>query len=213
MNPIDPRTTALLVIDIQNGWCHPEGAMAKAGLNMTAQQAVVPQIRRLVESCRAVGCKIIWSKTEHIPEDVTQVRRRIPSHLKKLNMIPAPQGTWHAEFLDAIKDVQRPEDHYVIKHRMSMFYSTTLDVLLRMLGISHLIVSGVSTNNCIESTIRDAYFRDFDITVVEDCVAGSHPDLHRATLRNVQLFFGEVVLLQDFIGAHAGALPQPSMQA
>jgi ureidoacrylate peracid hydrolase len=93
-----------------------------------------------------------------------------------------------------------------------MFYSTTLEVLLRMLGTSHLIVSGVSTNNCIESTIRDAYFRDFDITVVEDCVAGSHPDLHRATLRNVQLFFGEVVSLDDFLGAHASAAPQASMQ-
>lgn len=75
-----------------------------------------------------------------------------------------------------------------------------------MRDISHLVVSGVSTNVCVESTIRDAYFRDYDVTVVEDCVAGSFPSLHQATLENVRIYFGEVVSLADFLANHDAAV-------
>lgn len=202
MRPLDPSRAALLVIDMQNGWCHPEGAMTRAGVNMTAQQAIVPSVRRLVQGCRALGMPILWSIQEHLPEDVTQKGRRIASHLSKRNILPAARGSWDAELVAPVKEVSRPEDYYIVKHRMSMFYSTTLESVLRMRGVSHLVVSGVSTNVCVESTIRDAYFRDFDITVVQDCVAGSFPELHKATLENVRIYFGEVVTLDEFLGAH-----------
>lgn len=203
MRPIDPEHTALLVIDMQNGWCNPQGAMTRAGVNMTPQQAIVPHVRQLAEACGALGCRIVWCLQQHLPEDVTQTNRRISSHLKKRNILPAPRGTWDAELVDELKEIVRPEDYYVVKHRMSMFYATTLDALLRMLGVSHLIIAGVSTNVCVESTIRDAYFRDFDITVVKDCVAGTFSDLHQATLKNVEIYFGEVVSLAEFLEAHA----------
>lgn len=206
MQPIEPKRTALLVIDMQNGWCHPQGAMTRAGVDMAAQQAIVPNVRRLVETCRALGTDVIWCLQQHLPEDVTQQRRRIDSHLKKRNILPAPRGTWDAELVDELKQVAHPDDHYVVKHRMSAFYATTLEALLRILGVSHLVVSGVSTNVCVESTIRDAYFRDFDITVVKDCIASTFPDLHHATLKNVEIYFGEVVTLNDFINAHAAML-------
>ena len=206
MNPLDPSCAALLVIDMQNGWCHPEGAMTRAGVNMSAQQAVVPNVRRLIEACRALGVPIVFSIQEHLPEDITQRRRRIASHLAKRNILPAPRGTWDAELVAPIKEVARPGDYYIVKHRMSMFYSTTLESVLHMLGITHLVVSGVSTNVCVESTIRDAYFRDYDITVVEDCVAGTFPALNQATLENVRIYFGEVISLADFVASHAHAL-------
>lgn len=205
MNPLDPRFAALLVIDMQNGWCHPEGAMTRAGANMSAQQAVVPNVRRLIEACRALGMPILFSIQEHLPEDVTQQRRRIASHLAKRNILPAPRGTWDAELVAPIRDVSRPGDYIIVKHRMSMFYSTTLESVLHMLGATHLVVSGVSTNVCVESTVRDAYFRDYDITVVEDCVAGTFPALNQATLENVRIYFGEVVSLADFLAANAAA--------
>lgn len=205
MNPLDPSCAALLVIDMQNGWCHPEGAMTRAGVNMSAQQAIVPNVRRLIETCRALGMPILYSIQEHLPEDVTQQRRRIASHLHKRNILPAPRGTWDAELVAPIKEVARPGDYYIVKHRMSMFYSTTLESVLHMLGITHLVVSGVSTNVCVESTIRDAYFRDYDITVVEDCVAGTFQVLNQATLENVRVYFGEVVSLAEFLAANAAA--------
>lgn len=206
MNPLDPRSAALLVIDMQNGWCHPEGAMTRAGVNMSAQQAVVPNVRRLIETCRALGMPILFSIQEHLPEDVTQQRRRIASHLSKRNILPAPRGTWDAELVAPIREVSRPGDYTIVKHRMSMFYSTTLESVLHMLGTTQLVVSGVSTNVCVESTIRDAYFRDYDITVVEDCVAGTFQALNQATLENVRVYFGEVVSLADFVASHARAL-------
>jgi ureidoacrylate peracid hydrolase len=202
MKPVDVNHTALLVIDMQNGWCHPNGAMVRAGVNMTTQQAIVPNVRQLVEACRGLGMPVIWSLQEHVPQDVTQKERRIPSHLQKRNILPAPRGTWDAELVGPLKEVSRPEDFHIVKHRMSMFYATTLEAVLRMLGIRHLVVSGVSTNVCVESTIRDAYFRDYDITVVEDCVAGSFPALHEATLENVRIYFGEVVSLADFLASY-----------
>jgi ureidoacrylate peracid hydrolase len=205
MQPLGVTGSALLVIDMQNGWCHPEGAMTRAGQDMSAQQSIVPKVKRLVQACRAAGLPILWSIQVHLPEDVTQERRRIASHLKKRAILPAPRGSWDAELVAPLKEVAAPEDHYIVKHRMSMFYSTTLEAVLRMLGVSHLVVSGVSTNVCVESTIRDAYFRDFDITVVEDCVAGSFPALHTATLENARIYFGEVVTLDQFIAAHEPA--------
>lgn len=208
MNPIDVRHAALLVIDMQNGWCHPDGAMTRAGQNMSTQRAIVPNVRKLVEACRGLGLPVIWSIQEHITEDVTQERRRIASHLRKRNILPAPRGSWDAELVAPLKEVSRPEDFYIVKHRMSMFYATTLETVLRMRGISHLILSGVSTNVCVESTIRDAYFRDYDVTVVEDCVAGSFPALHQATLENVRIYFGEVISLADLLVSHAiGSAP------
>lgn len=203
MKPIDPKHTALLVIDMQNGWCNPGGAMTRAGVDMSNQQAIVPNVCRLVQVCRGLGCTIVWCHQEHLPEDITQTTRRIESHLAKRNILPAPRGTWDAEIVDPLKALAQPEDYHVVKHRMSMFYATTLECLLRMRAIRHLIICGVSTNVCVESTIRDAYFRDYDITVIEDCVASSFPDLHQATLKNVRIYFGEVASLSELIAVHA----------
>lgn len=202
MERVDPSRTALLVIDMQNGWCHPEGAMTRAGQNMTTQRAIVPNVRTLVQACRSLGMPILWSIQEHLPEDVTQGRRRIASHLKKRNILPAPRGTWDAELVQPLKEASKPEDYFIVKHRMSFFYATTLEAVLRMRDVSHLVVSGVSTNVCVESTIRDAYFRDYDVTVVEDCVAGTFPALHAATLENVRIYFGQVVSLAEFLSSH-----------
>lgn len=214
MERLDPLHSALLVIDMQNGWCHPEGAMTRAGQNMTSQRAIVPNVRALVQACRALDMPIMWSIQEHLPEDVTQDRRRIASHLRKRNILPAPRGTWDAELVQPLKEVAKPEDYYIVKHRMSMFYATTLEAVLRMRGVSHLVLSGVSTNVCVESTIRDAYFRDYDVTVVQDCVAGSFPALHDATLENVRIYFGQVVCLADFLSCHGlGAVPTQAQRS
>jgi ureidoacrylate peracid hydrolase len=207
MEPVDPKSTALLVIDMQNGFCDPKGGLSKAGLDVSAMTAVVPNVARLVESCRALGLPIMWSIQQHLPEDTTQRTRRVPSHIQKRKVAPpTPRGTWHAELVPAMKEVSRADDYFIVKHRFSMFYSTTLDSLLRMLAISHLIVSGVATNVCVESTVRDAYFRDYDVTVIEDCVAGTMLDLHEATLKNVEIYLGELVSLDEFISSHKDRL-------
>lgn len=189
---IDRKDTALLVIDIQNGFCHRDGTMARAGIDASRQQAVVPNIVRLVRLCRSAGLPILLSKQVHYPDDATRRSHKISSHLDKRNNFPCLRGTWDAELIGELESELRPEDHVFEKHRSSCFFDTTLDTKLRMLGIKMLIIAGVATNYCVESTIRDAYWRDYDILVPEDCVACTFPDLHAATLKNVEIYFGRV---------------------
>jgi len=192
---IDPRETTLLVVDMQNGFCDPQGAMARAGVNYFPQNRIVPAVKELVSVCRRAGIHVAWSLQRHYPDDLTRKKHRIPSHLTKLGVVPCLKDTWDAELVAQLKGDVLPEDDVFEKHRSSCFYNTTLEVKLRMRGMTTLIVCGVATNYCVESTIRDAYARDYDIVVVEDCVATLWEDLHRATLRNVELFYGTVVSL------------------
>lgn len=196
---IDPKETALLVIDMQNGFCHPEGALGKAGLSYESSKAIIPNIKALVKACRERNIPILWSLQEHYPDDVTRKQHKIPSHMEKLKVYPCLKGTWDAELVDKLKSELTPEDDIFTKHRSSCFFNTNLETKLRMRGIKMLIICGVATNYCVESTIRDAYFRDYDILVPKDCVAGPFEDLHAATLKNVELFFGIVTSLEEIV--------------
>jgi ureidoacrylate peracid hydrolase len=202
---VDPRDTALLVIDMQNGFCHPEGAMAKVGIDISRQQAVVPAVGQLVRLCHAAGLPVLWSKQVHFEDDRTRKNHKIPTHQDKRSSYPCRRGTWDAELVDELAKEVSPEDHIFEKHRASCFFDTTLHTKLRMLGMQMLIICGVTTNYCVESTIRDAYFRDYDLLVMEDCVAGSFPDLHEATLKSTRIYFGRVTNLEE-LGASLGAL-------
>jgi ureidoacrylate peracid hydrolase len=190
---IDPQKTALIVVDMQNGFCHLKGEMAQAGFDISASSDIVPRVRRLVRLCRDAGAPVFWSRQEHFPGDETREGRRVATHLAKGKVRVAERGTWDSEILDELKEDVQPGDYVFTKHRMSCFFDTTLDTKLRMLGVTTLIISGVATNVCVESTIRDAYFRDYDIYVMEDCVGGYFEDLHKATLKNVEVYFGELL--------------------
>jgi ureidoacrylate peracid hydrolase len=87
----------------------------------------------------------------------------------------------------------RDDDVVFIKHRASCFFNTTFEASLRMRGIRTLIITGVTTNYCVDSTIRDAYARDYDLLIVEDGCATTYLDLHEAALKNAALFHGQVV--------------------
>lgn len=204
---IDRKDTALLVVDIQNGFCHKDSMMARAGIDTTRQQAVVPNILRIVRLCRAAGLPILASRQVHFENDLTRRIHKIPSHMDKRNYFPCLRGTMDAELVSEFQAELKPEDHVFEKHRPSCFFDTTLDTKLRMLGIQMLIVTGVATNYCVESTIRDAYFRDYDVVVPSDCVASTFPDLQAATLKNVEIYFGRVTDCDGIEGALRAAAP------
>jgi ureidoacrylate peracid hydrolase len=194
---IDPTVTALLVIDMQKGFCDPESQMEKAGIGTANQRAVLPDILRLVDFARGQGMPVLWSQQIHYPEDVTRSRRRIPSHIQKQHWAPCLRGTWEVDFVDEVQEAIRPEDFIVEKHRASVFFETTLDTKLRMLGIEQLLISGCNTEFCVETTIRDGYYRDMDIIVVRDCVAGPRKSFHEDTLAKVEVYFGAVIGLDE----------------
>ena len=194
---IDPACTALLVIDMQKGFCDPESQMEKAGIGTANQRAILPDVLRLIDLARERDMPVLFSQQIHYPEDVTRRRRRIPSHIDKQNWAPCLRGTWEVDFVDDIAAAIRPEDLIVEKHRASVFFETTLDTKLRMLGIEQILISGCNTDFCVETTIRDGYYRDMDVIVVRDCVAGPRPQFHEDTLAKVETYFGAVVGLEE----------------
>jgi ureidoacrylate peracid hydrolase len=192
-----PANTALLVIDMQNGYCHPESQMARTGPGTERQQAILPAVGELVRLARESGIRVAWSKQVHFPDDVGRLAHRIAPHTVKRRFTPCLAGTWEVDFVAPLASFVDPEDYVVTKHRASCFYETSLQAALRMMGVRTLLIAGVNTNFCVESTIRDAYFRDYDVVVIRDCVAGSDVQLHEATLRNTELYFGLVLTLAE----------------
>jgi ureidoacrylate peracid hydrolase len=213
---IDPRVTALLVIDMQNGFCHPDSRMEKSGVGVTHQRAIVPKVIELVELARTHKIPIFWSKQVHFPEDVTRRRRRIPSHQSKQRWTPCLRGTWEVDLIDEVVPHIHDEDYIVEKHRASIFFETTLDAKLRMLGIEQVIVCGTTTAFCVETTIRDAYYRDYDVIAVRDAIADPRPHFHEDTMAKVETFFGAVVTVDELpsllMQVDEGAAEQPVLE-
>ena len=202
---IDPADTALLVIDLQNGFVHPEGTLGLGGVDVSPMQATIPKVRRLVTVARERGIPDIWSRQFHYPQDRTRDAHRLQPHVLKRPRPACMPGTWDAEIVDDLRDLVRPDTEIIDKHKFSCFFDTRLHSLLRILGTRMLIVCGTATNTCVEGTIRDAYMRDFDVVVASDAVSGVNAAWHASALEVWARYFG-VVLTVDEIEA---LLPQP----
>jgi ureidoacrylate peracid hydrolase len=202
---LNPAEVGLLVIDLQNGFCHPDGARGRAfGPASVAQpQAIVPHVLGLVERCRPAGIPVWFTRQVHFSDDRGRARRRIPSHLDRrgVKLELCVRGTWDAELVDEVKQQVLTEDEVIIKHRASAFYNTTLESELRMSGVQVLIVTGTTTSFCVDSTIRDAYARDFDVVVPAECVADTDDAAHAAVLASTERFHGVVTSVDQLLTA------------
>lgn len=205
---LDPARSALLVIDMQNDFCKPEGFFAGAGHDVSTCQAAVDRTRQLLEEVRPLGIPVFWSRSIN-PEP--PVYKLPPLRFRRPRESPDFQesvggtncfkaGTWGAEIVD---DLPVGADDVVLdKSRYNFFHRTGLEDELRSRGIDTILVTGVTTNCCVESTSRDAFMRDFAVLVVSDCVAafGNEWDLHEASLRNLELFFAVVASADEVVG-------------
>lgn len=176
LDAIAPEQAALLVIDMQNAFCHPEGTLGVSGVDVAPAQAAALSIRRLVEAFRAAGLPVIWTKQVHLERDAARARKVLPSHTEKRKRVSALSGSWDAAFIDELADLPVDPTFVVTKHRFGGFYETRLEVLLDMLGVSSLFFTGVTANACVETTLREAYLRDFDIVAVTDAIASVRPE-------------------------------------
>lgn len=183
--------TALVVIDMQNGFCHPDGSIAQA-MPIDENAKVIPVVASLVSAAHAAGLTVFWSLQEHIANDVSIDRSRLDNPQAELTVPPCLSGTWDAELVDDLAPLVRKDDVRIVKHRASAFYGTGLEVELRMRGIRQLIICGVTSSYCVDGTVRDAYSRDLGVTVIEDACGSPWPDLHAATMKNISIFHGTV---------------------
>lgn len=184
---IPPESCALVVVDVQNDYCHADGAFGRAGRDLGAIQAAVERIVAFVEVARRARVPVIWVRTQH--DGWTDSPRWARREVRAVGEICAT-GSWGAELYQV---APRPDECVVIKHRYSAFVGTRLPVVLRALGRPVLLFCGVTTNVCVESTVRDAFMRDWDAVLVEDCTAALTTGEHAAAVENVRRYFGRVL--------------------
>lgn len=186
--------TALLVVDVQNDFCHPNGALARAGKDVSHIQRMIPRLLDFIQEARRAGLPIIYLKTEN--DSWTRHRALVSQQLASRRETPCPAGSWGAEFY---RVAPARDERVIVKRRYSGFVNTDLDLILRARGIRTLIMTGVASNVCVESTARDGFMRGYSIVFLSDCTAATDPDEHRAALRNIEQYFGIVVSSETII--------------
>ncbi|RXZ78558.1 cysteine hydrolase [Paenibacillaceae bacterium] len=195
-----PEETALLVIDMQNGFCSMEGSLSQNGVNVSHMNATIEPVKKLILSSRKAGILDAWTIQLHYPDDVTRSKHRILPHTLRYGSGPAALvNTPDSEVVDELKPLFQYPAKEIRKHRFSAFFDTTLDTLLRMKGIKTLIISGVSTSLCVETTIRDAYQRDYDVIIAEDAIATDCAEAHEFSMKIAAKYFGACLKTDDII--------------
>jgi nicotinamidase-related amidase/catechol 2,3-dioxygenase-like lactoylglutathione lyase family enzyme len=172
---LEPERSALLVIDMQNAFCHPEGTLGISGVDVAPAQAIYGTVRRLVNAFQAVGAPVIWTRQVHLASDAARSAKTLASHTAKRKKVSALSGSWDAALVEELSDLADDPTFIVTKHRFGSFYETRLKALLDMLGVKALFVAGVTANACVETTLREAYLRDYDVVPVTDGIASVRP--------------------------------------
>ena len=203
---IDLAKTAVLVIDMQNDFGAKGGMFERAGIDISGIRSVVPNVQAALSAARAASVPIIYLKMGFKPDMSDAGPVTAPNLIKHAPMhvgasVTAPDGsrsrilireTWNTDIIPELRP--QPQDAVLYKSRFSGFYRTELDELLRRRGIEALIVTGCTTSVCVESTVRDAMFRDYRCVVLEDCTAEpigatASRSNHEASLLTMQLLF------------------------
>jgi nicotinamidase-related amidase len=176
---LDPRRTALLTIDLQNDFLHPDGAYGRAGQSAPAIAALPARIAPVRDALRAAGGVYISAQFTLVPGPNGPL---IAPHLAKLRPFLTTGDFAPGSFGHDLTDRLKPADFTVEKVAYSALYQTRLEYILRHLGIDTLIVGGIVTNGGVASTLRDAHLRGLHTIVLTDGCAAFRTDVHDATL-------------------------------
>jgi ureidoacrylate peracid hydrolase len=222
-DPLRLRTadTAIVVVDMQNDFASAGGMFDRAGVDVRGIQRIVAPTATLLDAARRAGILVVYLKMGFAPDLSDAGAPSTPIWIKHLPFeagaeVRAPDGspsrilvrdTWSTDIVEELQ----PQDRDVVlyKHRYSGFYETDLDAQLRSRGIDTLIVVGATTSVCVESTVRDAMFRDYRCLVVEDCVAepiaaNAPRSNHDASLHVLELLFAWITSSGSVVEALTG---------
>jgi ureidoacrylate peracid hydrolase len=184
----DPGHTALVVVDMQHDFCAPGGAFDQLGIDLSMYPPMIPRLARLIAGARAANVPVIYIQMTVLPgrrsESPAQIRFNLRMHLASHGtaapLLYTIEGTPGQAIIAEL--VPEADDLIVRKYRSSGFWGTNLDMLLRSNGIETVVMTGCTTEGCVESTARDALFNDYYVVVPEDCVASDDPRQHEASL-------------------------------
>jgi ureidoacrylate peracid hydrolase len=196
----DPRHTALVMVDLQNDFVDPGGWVATQQvpgfLGDTGIASVVERSTELLAAARRAGVLRIFVRMlgddRYLSGPLRALYARNHGHVRPPCVY---EGTWGADWADGVgPDAELVDDELIVdKHRYSAFIGTRLDQLLRSRDIRTIVVCGVATSGCVESTIRDGFMHDYYVVVAEDACGDYEPARHAATLAKMALSFGTVV--------------------
>ncbi len=215
---IDTTRTAVIVVDMQNDFGTKGGLFDRAGFDISIIQRVIGPTARVLASARRADVKIVYLKMGFRADLSDLGASDSPNRVRHLlfgvgKTMRAPDGTegcflirdtWNTDIVPELKP--QANDVVLYKHRFSGFYQTDLDAMLKKLGIKYLIVTGCTTSVCVESTVRDAMFRDYACVLLADCtgepIGHELPrSNHEASLLVIQRLFGLVSSSDEFIKA------------
>jgi len=178
---LDPVTTAVIVVDMQNGFAHPQG-----NLYAPASGEVIEPVHEVIAAARDANADVIFTRDVHPPEQFKDAHyydefERWGEHVV--------EGSWEAELVDDL-DV-RDEDHVVVKHTYDAFYRTDLEAYLDTHGINDLLICGTLANVCVLHTAGSAGLRDYRPIVVQDALGFIEEDHRAYAIEHVDWLFGE----------------------
>jgi nicotinamidase-related amidase len=209
---LDLARCAIVVIDMQNDFCHADGWLASIGVDVTPARAPIAPLQALLPRLRAARVPVLWLNWGNRPDRLNLSPSLL--HVYKphgtgcglgdplpSNGAPVLQaGSWAAAVVDELAPL--PGDIRVDKYRMSGFPDTPLDSILRNLGVSTLLFAGVNADQCVLCTLQDANFLGYDCLFVEECCATTSPQFcWEATLYNVRQCFGFTLRCTDLLEA------------
>lgn len=194
---VDPKHTVLLIIDMQRDFLNDDGKTGKAGKDLSSMQAVIEPIKRLASFARQVNVPIIF--TQMI--DGLKYRDEVGKYrfLKKGKTEKSILCLERSDGVEFTGITPTTSDRVIIKHKYCCFSKTALEDYLKKNNTKTLIVTGVKTNACVESTVRTAYHKGYFVVVPSNCVASDDLVSHKQTLINFERYFGDVVLLEDIL--------------
>src|SRR5712671_1165190 len=216
---IDPAKTAVIVVDMQNEFGSKGGMFDRAGIDISGIQKAISPTARVLAFARRAGIRIVYLKMGYRPDLSDLGAPDAPNRVRHLELlgvgktIKTPHGkdervlirdTWGTDIVEELKP--QSDDIVMYKHRFSGFYQTELDAVLKRASIKHLIVTGCTTSVCVESTIRDAYFRDYQCVLLTDCTSepignDAPTSNHDASVLVMQILFGWVSTSEQFLKA------------
>jgi ureidoacrylate peracid hydrolase len=196
---------ALLVVDMQNGFCHPDGSFARIGMGLEGAQEAVNQAAVAVAQARQAGIPVVFTRHLYRPGRPDEGAALIGNSPALAGVAGLAQGSWDAAVADELGC--GPEDLIVDKVRFDAFQWTSLEPLLRGLGVTELVICGVVTNICVETTVRSAFMRDYPVTLLADCCAAKTRRLHDLSIEVLTSYaLADIARISD--GFNVGATPQ-----
>ncbi len=200
---VEPSHTALIVVDVQNDFCASGGALHRDGMDMSMVEGMIPRLVDFIDKARKVGISIFYIQSFYFAEgnpyltDAFLAQHMRSGDKRHLEFRVCERGAWGADFYQGIRPL--PGESIVNKHCYSAFIGTDLDLILRTRKTRTLLMTGVSTDICVDNTTRVGFMHGYYTVVLRDLCATRSQELHDTTLSKIDQFYGQVVSSTDVL--------------